>query len=246
MKVFRVNKSHLTLVPNDLLDVISHVELKAGISVDISEITDEIKAEFPAMAKAEAILDIDPDRNKISIWLSATKVAPHVIGHEIIHLRRNIVEACPKMFPAKNSPPEMIQEILFMENDLEHFFVIREEISAFPDAKESWISHYKSQLRRGDLSEKSVIMHWCLLRTLFLEHNEELVKDCAMRLQSFNNQVLLKFSNSLQIELSQAFPDKNKMIEIHLEFFPDISQHVVIGQYVARNGTLSAEPLNIS
>lgn len=238
-----MNKSHLALVPKDLLDVISHVELKAGISVDISEITDAIKDEFPAMAKGEAILDIDPERNKISIWLSAAEVAPHVFGHEIIHLRRNIVESCPKMFPAKDSPPEMIQEIFFMENDLEHFFVIREEISAFPDAKEFWISHYKSQLRRDDLSEKSVIMHWCLLRTLFLEHDEELVMDCAKRLRSFKNQALLGFANDLQIELSQAFPNKNKMIELHLEFFPNISQHVVIGQYVAKNGTLSVELL---
>lgn len=238
-----MKKSHLAFLPKELLDVISDVELKTGISVNFSEITEELKTEFPAMAKNEAILDIDPARNKISIWLSAAEVAPHVIGHEIIHLRRNIIESCPKMFPAKANPSEMDENIFFSENDLEHFFVIREEISAFPDAKEFWISHYKSQLRRDDLSEKSVIMHWCLLRTLFLEHDEELVKDCAKRLRSFKNQELLVFANNLQIELSQAFPDKNKMIELYLEFFPNISQHVVIGQYVVKNGILSAEPL---
>lgn len=238
-----MHKNILSNIPQDLLNVIPQVEIKTGISVDISIISDEIKADFPLIGKSQVILDINPDQRSISILVGETEIAPHMIGHELIHLRRNIIEGCPKMFPVASNSPESIQEIFLIENDLEHFFVIREEISKFPGSEKHWISHYNTQLDRSDLSEKSVIMHWCILRTLFLEYDGNLVQRCAKRLHAFENNSLLKFANNLQIELSQAFPDKRKMIDLHSEFFPKIKDNFILGRYYTKSGNLSVEEL---
>lgn len=105
-------------VPVELLQVVDNVIELTGITVTAQPYSEEFKREQPGLSRDEAMLDIDPSRSTITIWFDPLNVSAATIGHELIHLRRNIVESVPKLFPLTSSAAELHEEIYLLENEV--------------------------------------------------------------------------------------------------------------------------------
>lgn len=236
----------ITKLPTELLGVLESVSEKTGITVSIKEYDENILTEMLGLSKAAAVLDIDPARESITIWVWPNLITPAQLAHEIIHLRRSIIESVPKIFPVSSANNAETQEIHLFENEIEHQFVIPEEIKWFPEAESWWIDHYEKQIEKSKINGFSLSLHWCLLRTVFA-NNEAILKACISHLKAFNNKDLLQYANDFQIYLRDARPNKMEMIGVMLDYIPkQIRPKIIIGRYIISNGKLVTEILNNS
>ena len=89
----------------------------------------EAIAYAPSMAKAEMILDVDPSSQLVTIWCKPFEFTSSMLGHELMHLRRNVLESTPKLMSATQS---LLR--LRIQSYNSHLFIFPEKINKFPDA----------------------------------------------------------------------------------------------------------------
>lgn len=230
-------------LPGALRSVPLTVQEATGIEVSLRKISEEaVGREF---ARAPAVLDIDPDNDAITIWIDPESVTVSTLAHEVIHLRRNIVESVPKLFPTKGVSPSVAAMVWGVEGDLEHMMVVPEEMAAFPEARNWWIDHYEDKAERVESDPMEMSLHWALLRNLFPDEIE-LAKRHAMRLRSAGDVNLIKMADYLREDFKNSVPQKYTMIEKFLDIFPGMREYTNIGQYVIDNGQLIVRAANRS
>ncbi|MBR8211142.1 hypothetical protein KDW61_20995 [Burkholderia cenocepacia] len=231
----------LEQLPASLRSVPLAVQEMTGISVTIQKINeDAVGGEF---ARASAVLDVDPDNNAVTIWVDPGSVSSSSVAHEVIHLRRNVVESVPKLFPSKGVSPAVAAMVWGVENDLEHMMIIPEEITAFPEARDWWIDHYEIKAARPASSPMEMSLHWALLRNLFPDEIE-LAQRYAARLRSSGDLDLIKIADYLREDFKNSRPHKRTMIEKLFDIFPGMREHANIGQYVMDGGRLVVRALS--
>lgn len=233
--------SFLNALPVELLQVSAKVLESTGIKVTAQAYSDLFKREQSHFSKADTVLDIDPSRSAITIWFDPDRVTPSTLGHELIHLRRNIVESVPKLFPFSTSAPDATEEILAVENELEHLLLVPEQISAFPESQVWWLDHYNALLQRIQEGNSTLMFAWSFIRNVLPEQNE-LAKSYVTLLKKHN---LTEPADYLREHMRVAMPDKQQMIRKLLEAFPKLHTQSGIGRYVIEAGklTVRSEPL---
>lgn len=235
----------ISQIPDELKDVLTSIKQASSIPVVIREYNNDIEEEMSGFTKASAFYDIDLEKNSITIWVCPERVSLGDLCHEIVHLRRDILESVPKLFPLASLDAETIHRVRMFESELEHQFVIPEQIKLFPESRNWWIDHYEEQLLKSQENELALCLHWCLLRTVFPNDNETIVKSCVSYLRARNKKSLLEFASGFQYFLKEAMPDKLKMIKVMLDylsdFFPDLEQQTGIARYIAKDGKLFVE-----
>jgi hypothetical protein len=211
----------LSQIPDQLLNVPDLVQEKTGIVMQIQDINNSSFDDIaPAFAKARAVLDIDVEAQTITLWVGPeSDITPHMLGHELIHLRRNVLEGVHKIFPRADVNVGISQEALFLENELEHLFVIPEEISLFPEAEAWWTEYYRQQIQKARTEPVAMAHHWRTIR-IALPKQKELLDACAAIILGFDSTVAVGLANNFHQFIANVMPNKREMILEAIHMYP--------------------------
>lgn len=233
------SQTFLDTLPAELLQVPAKVMEITGIKVTAQEYSDQFENEQPYFSRSDAVLDIDPDRSAITIWFDPASITPSTLGHELLHLRRNIVESVPKLFPLTNCLPDITETILGMENELEHLILVPEQLAAFPESEQWWRDHY-SALNSRILGGNSTLMFaWSFVRNV-LPQQIELAQSYATLLKKYD---IVNPADYFREAMRVAMPDKLQMLRKILDGFPQLRAHSNVGRYVIEAGKLTLRPV---
>lgn len=156
----------------------------------------------------------------ITIWCKPYEFTSSMLGHELIHLRRKLVEQVPMLIPLRTANEQQSTTIHFFENEMEHLFIIPEEIDLFPDAEERWAKQYTDRVGRitqastPDLFE--LVFTWTQLR-LSLPNQLELAKALGQYLRSLP-ETWVKTVDYFRQDMAQALPSKSCVINVMKDF----------------------------
>lgn len=224
-------------VPAPVISVIPEVEECTGISVEFREIDPQAAPRLGMFVKAPAVLDIDAEAQAITVWLAAGKKRAHAITHELLHLKRDILNSIPRWVPSSRASDAARDFVWQMEAELEHLFVIPEEISWHAEARQYWSDHYDQLLDEAASRADgfALCLHWAFLRTTMCT-DEQVVHRCAAHLRSLSNQDWLRIANNYQCELKASMSRKQDLMDLQRVFFhkgfPEYSPHFMQGRYV--------------
>ncbi|CAM3682244.1 hypothetical protein [Polaromonas hydrogenivorans] len=229
------DKALLSQIPEQLLKVPYLVEEKTGISLKIQDMDELFAGSAPGFSRALAVLDINCDEQAITLWVApGIKLAAHMISHELIHLRRNILEGVPKIFPRTNIEEAYMTESYFLENELEHLFIIPEEISLFPEAEAWWAEHYRQQIEKVRTEQVSIAHHWRTIR-IALPKQTELIQACAAIIRDYDSRPTERLANEFYHSIAGAMPNKHEMILELIDMFPrEIVFTIGVGRFTCK------------
>lgn len=235
------SKTFLDTLPSELLQVPAKVLEITGISVSAQPYSEQFESEQPYFSRSDAVLDIDPDRSAITIWFDPASVTPSTLGHELIHLRRNIVESVPKLFPLTNCSSDIAEEILCIENELEHLLLVPEQIAAFSESEQWWTDHYSALNSRILKGNTTLMFAWSFIRNV-LPQQIELAQSYVTLLKKYD---FVKPADYLREDMRVTMPDKLDMLRKTLEGFPQLNAHSSVGRYVIEAEKLTLRPVSL-
>ncbi|WP_417067172.1 hypothetical protein [Niveibacterium terrae] len=231
----------LNAIPAELREVPEKVRALTGIEVVAAPFDEAFIRANPDFARASAVLDIDPRHTSITIRFARDALNARIASHELIHLKRNVLESAPKFFPQAGAEHAQAQTILLLENALEHLFVVPEEIAAHADSEAWWVRECAEAIRGADGHGFTLALHWLFLRQVLTRH-EDLAHDCAARLNRAPG--FARIAAHLEQQIRKAFPDKAAMQQILLGVLsPAIRERITVARYQIRDGRLHTERL---
>ncbi len=234
----------LDAIPPALRDVPQQIRSQTGIAVRVQEIDEPFARRNPSFASASAVLDIEHRQQSITIRVSLSALSPRIISHELIHLKRNVLESVPKFFPVASASGAEIQSIYLLENALEHLFVVPEEIAAHPEAAALWARDYATLVDNSQHNGFALCLHWVFLR-LVLPAHEAVAEACAAHLNALQDPYLIRVAEYLRRTLQEQRPDKLAMQQTLLKAIdPALRTHIAVGRFAIREGKLVAERLS--
>ena len=229
----------LAAIPAELREVPERVQALTGIEVAAAPFDEAFARANPDFARASAVLDIDQHHSSITIRFSRDALTPRIASHELIHLKRNVLESAPKFFARVGGDHGQAQTVLLLENALEHLFVVPEEIAAHADSEAWWVKECATAIRSADGHGFTLALHWLFLRQV-LTHHEDLAHDCMERLNRMPE--FARIAAHLEQKIRKAFPDKSAMQQILLGVLsPAIRERLTVARYVVRDGHLHTE-----
>lgn len=219
------NHPFLTGIPDHLLAVLDEIEVVTGIRPSIREMDDELREGLPGMREAAAVADIHPAARSITIWVDLEQLASHVLAHEIMHLRRDVLESVPKVMSHVNHAGDCM-----FESELEHLFIIPEEIQEFPEAEEWWRMKFREVID----GTEDVVTLFCTypLVCITLPNHPDLAADCLTRLEKLgagrHRETVVGHCEALM----EALPDKHKVLEVWWNRWrPKVREQFFVGRY---------------
>jgi hypothetical protein len=136
----------LKRLPKDYQGTVEEIESTSNREIQVVVGSEAVPQITPGVDFEIAVLQITP--NSAKIFLEKEDVPLHSIVHEIIHIRRLWLENVPTVSWLENTPIGFRNIAEKLENDLEHLFVIKEEIKRFPEAETYWRKEYDDPSNR--------------------------------------------------------------------------------------------------
>jgi hypothetical protein len=230
MKTF-FSDNLLANIPEDLLEVPHRVESITGIRMSAREPDASIEKELGYMAAAPAVMDINPAADSITLWARRNSITAHMIAHELMHLRHQVVEQQVKLLPHPCCGSTASVFIRGLDVELEHLLIVPEEIRRFPEAKTWWNTHCEQRLSRIRGDRRALLLRWMFVSTV-LPDNEKLLGMCASYLTEFKGEDMLGYAQRLAIDVQDAMPDKISMITAAMNrFSPQLRDQALVGRY---------------
>jgi|GEM_PF-2915197 len=234
-------------VPHQVLSVVPQVEQRTGISIEFREFDEAARSKLGQFAKAEAVLDIDAQYQTIRVWIAPECRRAHAITHELLHLKRDVLESSPRWFPSVDAPVGSEALVFSMQTELDHLHVIPEEIALHPEAQGWWDSHYEGTIATAAERQDyfALAMHWALLRTTMPESNRAMLA-CAERVRTLSSD-WLRATNNYQCDVREALHDPMALMEHQIAFvrqaYPNDAQYFMRGKYISGGGRLGVKCL---
>ncbi|MGE8569638.1 MAG: hypothetical protein ACN6PV_24455 [Achromobacter sp.] len=234
-------------VPDQVLSVVPQVEQRTGIPIEFREIDEAAKSKLGQFAKAEAVLDIDAQYQTIRVWIAPECRRAHAITHELLHLKRDVLEGSPRWFPSVDAPVGSEALVFSLQTELDHLYVIPEEIALHPEAQGWWDNHYEETIGRAAERQDhfAIAMHWALLRTTMPESNRAMLA-CAERVRTLPS-AWLRVINNYQCDVRDALHDPMALMAHQIAFvrqaYPDDAQYFMRGKYISEGGRLGVKCL---
>ncbi|MFI7836968.1 hypothetical protein [Pseudomonas asiatica] len=230
------------LLPEDFKSIPEDVKRKTGIEIKVLPISACPRPLFE-LDEAPAVVDIDGSSQSITIWCAPSKITASIVGHELLHIRRDILEQQPKMMPIRcNAQKSSL--IHMIENELEHLIIIREEIVNFADAEDRWASAYErivdNAINRPKPDLLELILTWLQLRSS-LPNQTKIATKLANHLKSLEPQ-WAKTIDYVRHIMMESLPDKAKLIHTILtelkQITPETTNSIGIGRWEMHEGSL--------
>jgi hypothetical protein len=233
-------------LPQHLLDVPRQITDITGIHVLVKPLRKEDFAFASGWDRAPALLDIDPRGQTITIFVGDAEITTAEIGHELIHLRRAVLESIPRLIPGFDAHPSIKGNILGYENELEHLFVIPEEIRTFPDAENRWVEHYRHLITRAAErgAREDLMFAYAQLRNS-LPNQIDLGRTLVDHLRGCGGD-WLRDADYLREDFKQAMQDKNALHALIQTNCPSLLSHMGTARFSAEKGYLGVESLSFA
>lgn len=236
-------------LPDAIAGVVPAIQERAGIAVSFRLMDEQASDRLGPFAQAFAVTDIDAEHQSITIWLAPGAYRTHTITHELLHLQRDILDSVPRWMPAAEAPAHIRDFVWQMDVELEHLFIVPQELELHPEAESFWTTHYETRLAAAALREDGfeLCLHWAFLRTS-MSSNDAVARRCAEHLRALSNHRWLRIANNYQCELRDAMPCKSALMAVQFEFLsslvtPEHTAHFMKGRYVAAGGELRVDPV---
>lgn len=234
---------YLDLLPAQIRNMVAQIEgaIKGHIVVRKRMLGD------PSIEGMEQLPTIDCYMNTgkmfVTIILPDSSISPHTLAHEIIHAWRDIVMYEPRLRVANDAENTNFAKIL--ENDIEHIFVIPEEMNYFPDSFQYWENLYSGLIeqiagavqfqrrlnRPSTHFRPDLLRHWLILSAI-----PKL--DCRTRLESTLSQAgYLDEANALFESTMGVYPDKGRMIGVALRHLGLATHNYELVRFDVQNRT---------
>jgi hypothetical protein len=239
-----------TDLPQSLRSIPDLILEKTGIEVEVlpKELCD---ATFIDVEKAVAIADVNGSEQRVVIWCDQQTITSSVMGHELIHLRRDICEEQLKVTPAKRSSPGFESMIHLMENEIEHIFVIPEELHHFPDAEARWAAVYdgvvEGIITRDPLDRIETALAWMQLRNS-LPEQMDLARKLGAHIKTQGSEWVQE-CEAFRIEAKVAKDENDKSILVRWiakainTWYPQHTESVVHCRWEVTEAGLNYTPL---
>lgn len=238
--------SVLAGIPQHLIDVPQRIADATGVHVQLLPMCKEELAHASGLEKSPLVLDISAEKHAITIWYGTVQFNSAMIAHELIHLRRDVIESIPKLMPGSSASPSVTGEVFLLENDLEHLVVIPEEIRAFAESEQFWVDHYKQTIQsayeRGD--QFALAMHWAQIRNS-LPNQIDLAKALAAHLRSYGEDFVY-YADTLREEFRVGLSSKGALHDIIARRRPTLHHEMGTGRFTIENGFLEFQPLSFA
>lgn len=221
-------------IPNNILEIPCEVRKSTGLVVKFREISPDDQSEHTKHLPP-ALLEIDGRDNSITIAVQREIVQPSNLAHELIHIRRYILESACMLWPNERATPYDIGFIQHFDNSLEHLFVVAEEVKACDGSWDWWSSHYDVLIDETQGNWLGLTMHLLFLKVVIPE-NSKLQEKCLNFLEqtSINNNVneSVKICEAALI----ALPSKKKLIDAIFHLLPlPLKSNVTFARYDVKN-----------
>jgi hypothetical protein len=139
----------------------------------VRSLVEKIEAQigFEITVKVDAAEDLRPssehrgmrcemDEYRAEIATASINYFPDAsVFHELLHIRRFLVDGIPKLIVCDEYEPwnpQLEKAILYLDNNLEHLVVVPIELREFPERRAYWEQGFEGQIRRlstDDLAE---------------------------------------------------------------------------------------------
>lgn len=213
------NMDVLEGLPASLRAIPEQIAASMGIEVQVLPIS-ALSEPSAFLEKAEISCDVNGDKGTITIWCKPYEFTSSMLGHELIHLRRKLVEQVPMLMPLRTASEHENTMIYLFENEMEHLFIIPEEIQLFPDAEERWAEQYRDRVKSitqaSSIDPFELVFTWTQLR-LSLPNQIELGRALGQHLRSLP-EGWVNTVDYFRHDMAQALPNKHRVIDILKEF----------------------------
>lgn len=231
-------------IPDDLLAVADQVRAATGIPVTVKAML-PAAAEKDAYARPPAVADIDGFAHSITIIVNSELVQPSHVAHELIHLRRYLLESVCMLWPAEGATPYDVNWIVNVDNSLEHLLVVPEEIAASDGAEQWWIAHYEALVEHTGRNWLGQTMHLLFLRAV-LPTQHALRARCEEFIALTGVGQLEKASLVSDNALA-ALPSKRKLIDVVRPLLPpELQTRMALACYAARDGRIALRDASLA
>lgn len=215
-----MHQQYLNGLPIEIQRKIAQIEvaIKADILIRKRRLGDV------SMAGAEHLPTLDCWMNQgkmfVTILLPDASVELHVLAHEVMHAWRQIIESVPQLKHATPSTETSIRQLI--ENDIEHIFIIPEEISFFPESRAYWNDFYTALIepiagavslqsrlgRESTFFRSDLLRHWLVLASI-----EEMPARAYLE-STLDQAGYLADAIAFQSEVISVRPDKGRMLAV--------------------------------
>jgi hypothetical protein len=124
-----------SLLPLWLADLVDQTEAATGLPIDVV-----VNGARPANAPLRAMISASYTRIETP---SVHRFVPSSVFHELMHIRRIMVDGVPRLGVADGVPddqwsPQLEEHVTSVDNAIEHLVIVPKELEHFPERKEHW------------------------------------------------------------------------------------------------------------
>lgn len=230
-------------IPNRLVEIPERVYQKTGIVVNFRKMTEQDMGS-PIINAPPAAAAISGADHSITILVRSDIIEPSHIAHELIHLRRYALEEIPMLWPNEYATQSDVPFILNVDNQIEHLYVVPEEINAVPSSKEWWQGEYK-ELLSTHRDAFRLTMHLLFL-TIVLPSNINLLEQCRSLLLELSEENLHQ-AQVFASKVVEAMPEKNDVIALFREMLhPQLRPRLTTARYNIKDKRVSIMPVMLA
>lgn len=240
-------ESVLSGLPQHLRDIPARVEAATGIAVQVLPYGDEPPARSIGNPKMRAMLDINANTQSVTIWCTPGEVTSLMIGHQLIALRRYVLESVPRFVAVRNSDPKTKADLQSMENELELLFLIPEEVKAFAGAMDFWVGEFYEMIpvAQGMKSDFYLAIMWAQVRTSL--PTQSLLADTIERLLKSIGDASVALAEDIRHMYRLALPDKAALLaDMTTAMTPDFMSKLSTACFIVKDGVLKSQHVDLS
>lgn len=149
-----LDNSYFDRLPLDTQELVEEIETAVNFEIDIEVREPEEKARRRCRSPLKCEVDLQGAR---IITPAADRFPDSSVFHELLHIRRFLVEKVPRLTFCENYDPwspELESALTSLDNGIEHLIIVPQELARKPERKTYWVEVMRrvlSELRTNTL-----------------------------------------------------------------------------------------------
>jgi hypothetical protein len=153
------------------------------------------------------------------------------VYHELLHLRRLSIEKVPRILVCDDYDrwtPELESGLVSLDNDIEHFFIVPDELRKYPDRYSYWenkvlyvLQNFENLGLIKDDQKRRVLINWAFANFVFPDDN--IIEAANLAVQKMK---IEKHAHEFLSQISDVIASKEALVEV---FFKYLSIPIEVG-----------------
>lgn len=236
-------------LPAHLREIPNLVHQATGISVQVLPNRAQVTALIPNIGNRvmPLVLDINANTQSITIWCVPFSFSSLQLGHQLIALRRYVLESVPRFTSAKSADPETRATILAIENELELLFLIPEEAETFPDAIPYWADEFKAMIPIAiEMNNPYYLAMMFAQISASLSGQIDLLSAVESHLQTYGGKALA-LAHDIWRMYKLGLPNKGFLLaDMATGMNPALLSQVNAASFIINDGVLTSDPRSLA